>query len=150
MTGRRVVVTGGAGFLGSHLCEVLVAAGDEVVAIDNLITGNIENVAHLFANPAFSFQHHDVSNYVHVSGPVDAILHFASPASPADFERIPIPILKVGSQGTHHTLGLAKEKGARYLLASTSEVYGDPQVNPQPESYWGNVNPIGPRGVYDE
>jgi dTDP-glucose 4,6-dehydratase len=150
MTGRRVVVTGGAGFLGSHLCEALVAAGDEVVAIDNLITGNIENVAHLFANPAFSFQHHDVSNYVHVSGPVDAILHFASPASPADFERIPIPILKVGSQGTHHTLGLAKEKGARYLLASTSEVYGDPQVNPQPESYWGNVNPIGPRGVYDE
>jgi dTDP-glucose 4,6-dehydratase len=150
MTGRRVVVTGGAGFLGSHLCEELLAVGDEVVAIDNLITGNIENVAHLFADPGFSFQHHDVSNYVHVSGPVDAILHFASPASPADFERIPIPILKVGSRGTHHTLGLAKEKGARYLLASTSEVYGDPQVDPQPESYWGNVNPIGPRGVYDE
>ena len=150
MSGRRVVVTGGAGFLGSHLCEALLAAGDEVVAIDNLITGNIENVAHLFADPGFSFQHHDVSNYVHVSGPVDAILHFASPASPADFERIPIPILKVGSRGTHHTLGLAKEKGARYLLASTSEVYGDPQVNPQPETYWGNVNPIGPRGVYDE
>jgi dTDP-glucose 4,6-dehydratase len=150
MTGRRVVVTGGAGFLGSHLCDALLAAGDEVVAIDNLITGNIENVAHLFADPGFSFQHHDVSNYVHVSGPVDAVLHFASPASPADFERIPIPILKVGSRGTHHTLGLAKEKGARYLLASTSEVYGDPQVNPQPESYWGNVNPIGPRGVYDE
>jgi dTDP-glucose 4,6-dehydratase len=150
LSGRRVVVTGGAGFLGSHLCESLLAAGDEVVAIDNLITGNIDNVAHLFADPGFSFQHHDVSNYVHVSGPVDAILHFASPASPADFERIPIPILKVGSRGTHHTLGLAKEKGARYLLASTSEVYGDPQVNPQPETYWGNVNPIGPRGVYDE
>ena len=150
MSGRRVVVTGGAGFVGSHLCEALLAAGDEVVAIDNLITGRIENVAHLFADKAFSFQHHDVSNYVHVSGPVDAILHFASPASPADFERIPIPILKVGSRGTHHTLGLAKEKGARYLLASTSEVYGDPQVNPQPETYWGNVNPIGPRGVYDE
>ena len=150
MSGRRVVVTGGAGFLGSHLCESLLAAGDEVVAIDNLITGNIDNVAHLFAEPGFSFQHHDVSNYVHVSGPVDAILHFASPASPADFERIPIPILKVGSRGTHHTLGLAKEKGARYFLASTSEVYGDPQVNPQPETYWGNVNPIGPRGVYDE
>jgi dTDP-glucose 4,6-dehydratase len=150
MTGRRVVVTGGAGLLGSHLCDALLAAGDEVVAIDNLITGNIDNVAHLFADPGFSFQHHDVSNYVHVSGPVDAILHFASPASPADFERIPIPILKVGSRGTHHTLGLAKEKRARYLLASTSEVYGDPQVNPQPETYWGNVNPIGPRGVYDE
>ena len=150
MSGRRVVVTGGAGFLGSHLCEELLAAGDEVVAIDNLITSTVENIAHLFANPGFSFQHHDVSNYVHVSGPVDAILHFASPASPADFERIPIPILKVGSRGTHHTLGLAKDKGARYLLASTSEVYGDPQVNPQPESYWGNVNPIGPRGVYDE
>ena len=150
MSGRRVVVTGGAGFLGSHLCEALLATGDEVVAIDNLITGNIENVAHLFADPTFSFQHHDVSNYVHVSGPVDAVLHFASPASPADFERIPIPILKVGSRGTHHTLGLAKEKGARYLLASTSEVYGDPEVNPQPETYWGNVNPIGPRGVYDE
>jgi dTDP-glucose 4,6-dehydratase len=150
MSGRRVVVTGGAGFLGSHLCDALLAGGDDVVAIDNLVTGNIENVAHLFSNRAFTFQHHDVSNYVHVSGPIDAILHFASPASPADFERIPIPILKVGSRGTHHTLGLAKDKGARYLLASTSEVYGDPQVNPQPESYWGNVNPIGPRGVYDE
>ena len=150
MSGRRVVVTGGAGFLGSHLCEALLAAGDEVIAIDNLITGAIENVAHLFADQSFTFQHHDVSNFVHVSGPVDAILHFASPASPADFERIPIPILKVGSRGTQHTLGLAKDKGARYLLASTSEVYGDPQVNPQPETYWGNVNPIGPRGVYDE
>ncbi len=150
MSGRRVVVTGGAGFLGSHLCEALLAMGDEVVAIDNLITGRIENVTHLFANESFTFQHHDVSNFVHVSGPVDAILHFASPASPADFERIPIPILKVGSRGTHHTLGLAKDKGARYLLASTSEVYGDPQVNPQPETYWGHVNPVGPRGVYDE
>ncbi len=150
MSGRRVVVTGGAGFLGSHLCDALLAAGDEVVAIDNLVTGRIENVAHLFGDPSFMFQHHDVSNFVHVSGPIDAILHFASPASPADFDRIPIPILKVGSRGTHHTLGLAKDKGARYVLASTSEVYGDPHVNPQPETYWGNVNPIGPRGVYDE
>ena len=150
MTGRRVVVTGGAGFLGSHLCEALLRRGDEVVAIDNLVTGSVENVAALFANPAFSFQRHDVSDYVHVSGPLDAVLHFASPASPADFDRIPIQILKVGSRGTHHTLGLAKDKSARYLLASTSEVYGDPLVHPQPESYWGNVNPVGPRGVYDE
>jgi dTDP-glucose 4,6-dehydratase len=146
----RVVVTGGAGFLGSHLCRRLLDRGDDVVAIDNLVTGRIENVDELFANPAFTFQHHDVSNYVHVPGPVDAVLHFASPASPADFSRIPIPILKVGSRGTHHLLGLAKEKGARFLLASTSEVYGDPLVHPQPETYWGNVNPIGPRGVYDE
>jgi dTDP-glucose 4,6-dehydratase len=150
MSGRRVVVTGGAGFLGSHLCRALLAAGDEVVAIDNLVTGSIENLSALFADAAFSFQHHDVSNYVHVSGPVDALLHLASPASPADFARIPIPILKVGSRGTQNTLGLAKEKRARYLLASTSEVYGDPLVHPQPETYWGNVNPIGPRGVYDE
>ena len=146
----RVVVTGGAGFLGSHLCRELLARGDEVVAIDNLLTGSLRNVEELFGNPGFTFQHHDVSNYVHVSGRVDAVLHFASPASPVDFERIPIPILKVGSLGTHRTLGLAKDKGARYLLASTSEVYGDPHVHPQPETYWGNVNPIGPRGVYDE
>jgi len=150
MSGRRIVVTGGAGFVGSHLCRELLAAGEEVVAIDNLITGSIHNIEALFGDKAFVFMHHDVSNYVHVSGRVDAVLHFASPASPADFERIPIPILKVGSRGTQHTLGLAKEKGARYLLASTSEVYGDPLVHPQPESYWGNVNPVGPRGVYDE
>jgi dTDP-glucose 4,6-dehydratase len=146
----RAVVTGGAGFLGSHLCAALLARGDEVVAIDNLLTGAIGNLDDLFGNPRFTFQHHDVSTYVHVPGPVDAVLHLASPASPVDFERIPIPILKVGSLGTHKTLGLAKEKGARYFLASTSEVYGDPLVHPQPETYWGNVNPIGPRGVYDE
>ncbi len=150
MTGRRVVVTGGAGFLGSHLCRALLAAGDEVIAIDNLITGSVENVASLFAQAEFTFLHHDVSNFVHVSGPVDAVLHFASPASPIDFARIPIQILKVGSRGTQNALGLAKEKRARFLLASTSEVYGDPLVHPQPETYWGNVNPIGPRGVYDE
>ena len=146
----RVVVTGGAGFLGSHLCRQLLARGDEVIAIDNLVTGSLRNIDELFGNKAFTFQHHDVSNFVHVPGRVDAILHFASPASPADFDRIPIPILKVGSLGTHNTLGLAKDKGARYFLASTSEVYGDPLVHPQPETYWGNVNPIGPRGVYDE
>ncbi|MGI9080045.1 MAG: UDP-glucuronic acid decarboxylase family protein [Acidimicrobiales bacterium] len=150
MSGRRVIVTGGAGFLGSHLCRSLLAAGDEVVAIDNLVTGSIDNVAALFGDPAFTFLHHDVSNFVHVSGHVDAVLHFASPASPIDFERIPIQILKVGSRGTQNALGLAKDKGARFLLASTSEVYGDPLVHPQPETYWGNVNPIGPRGVYDE
>jgi dTDP-glucose 4,6-dehydratase len=146
----RVVVTGGAGFIGSHLCRALLARGDDVTAIDNLLTGNIANVEELFADPASTFMRHDVSTYVHVAGPVDAVLHFASPASPADFERIPIQILKVGSLGTHHMLGLAKDKGARFLLASTSEVYGDPQVHPQPETYWGHVNPIGPRGVYDE
>ena len=149
-TPQRVVVTGGSGFLGSHLCRALLERGDQVVAIDNLITGSLANIEGLFGHERFSFQHHDVSNYVHVAGPVDAVMHLASPASPADFERIPIQILKVGSRGTHHTLGLAKEKGARYFLASTSEVYGDPLVHPQPESYWGNVNPIGPRGVYDE
>ncbi|HVM09566.1 MAG TPA: UDP-glucuronic acid decarboxylase family protein [Acidimicrobiales bacterium] len=147
---KRIVVTGGAGFLGSHLCRALLARGDEVVAIDNLITGSLSNIEDLFGHERFTFQNHDVSNYVHVAGPVDAVMHLASPASPADFERIPIQILKVGSRGTHHTLGLAKEKGARFFLASTSEVYGDPLVHPQPESYWGNVNPIGPRGVYDE
>ena len=146
----RIVVTGGAGFIGSHLCRELLDRGDAVVAIDNLLTGRIENIEELFGNPGFSFIRQDVSNYVHVSGDVDAVLHFASPASPADFERIPIQILKVGSLGTHHMLGLAKDKGARFFLASTSEVYGDPQVHPQTESYWGHVNPIGPRGVYDE
>ena len=146
----RVIVTGGAGFIGSHLCRELLARGDTVVAIDNLVSGSLRNIEDLFGVKEFTFQHHDVSNYVHVAGQVDAILHFASPASPADFERIPIQILKVGSLGTHNTLGLAKDKGARYFLASTSEVYGDPLVHPQPETYWGNVNPIGPRGVYDE
>jgi nucleoside-diphosphate-sugar epimerase len=150
VAGQRVVVTGGAGFLGSHLCRALLARGDEVVAIDNLITGSLRNVEDLIGTPGFTFQHHDVSNYVHVSGDVDAVMHLASPASPADFERIPIQILKVGSRGTQHALGLAKDKDARFFLASTSEVYGDPLVHPQPETYWGNVNPIGPRGVYDE
>ncbi|MDP1794317.1 MAG: SDR family oxidoreductase [Acidimicrobiales bacterium] len=146
----RVVVTGGAGFIGSHLCRALLARGDHVVAIDNLLTGNLANIETLFGDPMFTFMRHDVSMYVHVPGPIDAVMHFASPASPADFERIPIQILKVGSLGTHHMLGLAKDKGARFLLASTSEDYGDPQVHPQPETYWGHVNPIGPRGVYDE
>jgi nucleoside-diphosphate-sugar epimerase len=146
----RIVITGGAGFIGSHLCEVLIDEGHEVVAIDNLLTGQIQNIEHLFGNPSFTYVKHNVSNYVHVSGPVDAILHFASPASPADFERMPIPILKVGSLGTLHMLGMALEKKARLLLASTSEVYGDPEIHPQPESYWGHVNPTGPRGVYDE
>jgi dTDP-glucose 4,6-dehydratase len=145
-----VVVTGGAGFLGSHLCRALMARGDEVVAIDNLLTGRRENLDDLFGQPGFMFQLHDVSNFVHVAGPVDAVLHFASPASPVDYLLHPIPTLKVGSLGTHNTLGLALHKGARYLLASTSEVYGDPLVHPQTEDYWGNVNPIGPRGVYDE
>ncbi|HEX2062836.1 MAG TPA: NAD-dependent epimerase/dehydratase family protein, partial [Acidimicrobiales bacterium] len=146
----RVVVTGGAGFIGSHLCERLLDQDHEVVAIDNLLTGRMTNVSHLFGRAAFTFQRHDVSTYVHVSGPVDAVLHFASPASPKDYLEYPIQTLKVGSLGTHHMLGLAKDKGARFLLASTSEVYGDPHVNPQPESYWGHVNPVGPRGVYDE
>ena len=148
--GRRVVVTGGAGFLGSHLCTELLARGDAVVAVDNLVTGSLDNLAAIFGHPDFTFVHSDVSNFVHVPGPVDAVLHFASPASPVDFDRIPIQILKVGSRGTQNSLGLAKEKGARYFLASTSEVYGDPLVHPQPETYWGNVNQIGPRGVYDE
>ena len=146
----RVVVTGGAGFLGSHLCDRLLDRGDEVIAIDNLVTGRVDNVEHLFGRVGFTFVEHDVSRYVWVPGPVDTIMHFASPASPADFERIPIQILKVGSLGTHNCLGLAKSKGARFFLASTSEVYGDPQVHPQTEDYWGHVNPIGPRGVYDE
>jgi dTDP-glucose 4,6-dehydratase len=145
-----VVVTGAAGFLGSHLCDRLLARGDEVVAVDNLLTGRLSNIAHLFGRRAFTFQHHNVSSYVHVPGPVDAVLHFASPASPKDYLELPIQTLKVGSLGTHHLLGLAKDKGARFLLASTSEVYGDPEVHPQAETYWGNVNPVGPRGVYDE
>jgi dTDP-glucose 4,6-dehydratase len=144
------IVTGGAGFLGSHLCDRLIAEGLKVLCIDNLITGNINNVSHLFGNDDFSFIKHDVTNYIHVPGKVDYILHFASPASPIDYLHLPIQTLKVGSLGTHKALGLAKEKRARFLLASTSEVYGDPIVHPQNEEYWGNVNPIGPRGVYDE
>ena len=145
----RVVVTGGAGFLGSHLCRALLARGDEVVALDNLVTGAVSNIEELFGS-GFTFVEHDVSNYVWVPGSVDVVMHLASPASPVDFERIPIQILKVGGLGTHNALGLALAKGARFFLASTSEVYGDPLVHPQPEEYWGNVNPIGPRGVYDE
>ncbi len=146
----RILVTGGAGFIGSHLCDRLLADGHEVVAMDNLITGTADNIAHLAGNRRFKFIFHDVTEYIYVPGPLDVVMHLASPASPVDFARIPIQILKVGSLGTHNTLGLALAKGARYLLASTSEVYGDPLVHPQPESYWGNVNPIGVRGVYDE
>ncbi len=146
----RIVVTGGAGFLGSHLCRALLDRGDRVIAVDNLVTGSVSNIEELFGHRGFTFVEHDVSQYVWVPGAVDAIMHFASPASPVDFERIPIQILKVGGLGTHNCLGLAKAKGARFFLASTSEVYGDPQVHPQPETYWGHVNPIGPRGVYDE
>ncbi len=146
----RIVVTGGAGFLGSHLCDRLLAEGHEVICIDNLLTGSAANIAHLQDNPRFTYVHHNVTQFIAVDGAVDFIFHFASPASPVDFERLPIQILKVGALGTHNALGLAKAKGAGFMLASTSEVYGDPLVNPQPESYWGNVNPIGPRGVYDE
>jgi len=146
----RVVVTGGSGFLGSHLCETLLEQGHKVLCLDNLITGKTENIEHLRGNPRFEFVKHDVTETILVDGPVDAVLHFASPASPVDYLEIPIQTLKVGSLGTHKALGLSKAKGARFLLASTSEVYGDPLVNPQPETYWGNVNPIGPRGVYDE
>jgi len=147
---KRVVVTGGAGFLGSHLCDLLLERGYDVLCVDNLLTGNTDNVAHLLGNSRFKFVHHNITEYIFVEGPVHAVMHFASPASPVDYLEMPIQTLKVGSLGTHKALGLAKAKNARFLLASTSEVYGDPLVNPQPESYWGNVNPIGPRGVYDE
>jgi dTDP-glucose 4,6-dehydratase len=146
----KVMISGGAGFIGSHLCERFLADGHEVICVDNFITGNPDNIAHLLPDKRFSFIHQDVTQYIYVKGPVDAILHFASPASPVDYLELPIQTLKVGSLGTHKALGLAKEKGARFLLASTSEVYGDPLVHPQNEEYWGNVNPIGPRGVYDE
>jgi len=146
----RIVVTGGAGFIGSHLCERLLGEGHEVTCVDNLLTGDRDNVAHLFENPSFTFLEQDITNYIYVKGPLDAVLHFASPASPVDYLELPIQTLKVGSLGTHKALGLAKEKGARILVASTSEVYGDPLIHPQEESYWGNVNPVGPRGVYDE
>jgi dTDP-glucose 4,6-dehydratase len=147
---KRVLITGGAGFLGSHLCDRFIKEGYHVIAMDNLITGSMKNIEHLFKLPQFEFYHQDVSKYIHVPGSLDYILHFASPASPIDYLKIPIQTLKVGSLGTHHLLGLAKAKGARMLIASTSEVYGDPHVHPQNEDYWGNVNPIGPRGVYDE
>ncbi len=146
----RAVVTGGAGFLGSHLCERLLAEGHRVTAVDNLLTGSRDNLAHLVDHPAFSFVEHDVTRPFEIDGEVDYVLHFASPASPIDYLELPIQTLKVGSLGTHNALGLAKAKSARFLLASTSEVYGDPLIHPQPETYWGNVNPIGPRGVYDE
>ncbi|GBD90506.1 UDP-glucose 4-epimerase [bacterium BMS3Abin04] len=150
MKSKRIVITGGAGFLGSHLCDRFINDGMGVVCVDNLLTGNLENISHLFGNDKFHFIKHDVTNYVFVPGKVDYILHFASPASPIDYLKLPIQTLKVGSLGTHKALGLAKEKNATFLLASTSEVYGDPDVHPQSEEYWGNVNPIGPRGVYDE
>jgi dTDP-glucose 4,6-dehydratase len=147
---NRVLITGGAGFLGSHLCERLLDLGCEVICMDNLITGDADNVAHLWERPGFRFINYDVSNFIHVEGALDAVLHFASPASPRDYLQFPLATLKVGSQGTQATLDLSEANGARYILASTSEVYGDPLVSPQPESYWGNVNPVSPRGVYDE
>lgn len=146
----RVLITGGAGFIGSHLCDKYIARGDEVVCVDNFITGNPDNIAHLMGKEGFHFIKQDVTEYLYIPGPVDLILHFASPASPIDYLQLPIQTLKVGALGTHKALGLAKAKGSAFLLASTSEVYGDPLVHPQPETYWGNVNPIGPRGVYDE
>lgn len=147
---KKVLITGAAGFLGSHLCELFVKKDFQVIGMDNLITGRLENIEHLFPLKNFEFWHHDVTKFIHVSGKLDYILHFASPASPIDYLKIPIQTLKVGSLGIHHCLGLAKEKGARILIASTSEIYGDPLVHPQNEDYWGNVNPVGPRGVYDE
>jgi len=150
MPKQRVLITGAAGFLGSHLCDRFIQEGYEVIGMDNLLTGSLSNIEHLFPLKEFSFYHHDVSKFIHVPGPLDYILHFASPASPIDYLKMPIQTLKVGSLGTHNCLGLAKVKKARILVASTSEVYGDPLVHPQPEEYWGNVNPVGPRGVYDE
>ena len=147
---KRVLITGAAGFLGSHLCDRMIQEGHHVMAMDNLLTGNIKNIEHLFPLKEFEYYHHDVTKFVHVSGKLDYILHFASPASPIDYLQMPIQTLKVGALGTHNLLGLAKDKGARILVASTSEVYGDPLVHPQKEDYWGNVNPVGPRGVYDE
>jgi dTDP-glucose 4,6-dehydratase len=146
----RVLITGGAGFLGSHLCDYFLSKGHDVIAMDDLITGTTANIEHLAGHERFLFIKHDVTNYIYVDGPLDAVLHFASPASPIDYLELPIQTLKVGALGTHKALGLAKTKGARFLLASTSEVYGDPLIHPQKEDYWGNVNPIGPRGVYDE
>ncbi|MEZ4879802.1 MAG: UDP-glucuronic acid decarboxylase family protein [Chitinophagales bacterium] len=147
---KKILITGAAGFLGSHLCDRFIKEGYKVVGMDNLSTGNIKNIEHLFPNPNFEYHHHDVTTFVHVSGQLDYILHFASPASPIDYLKMPIQTLKVGALGTYNLLGLAKEKNARILVASTSEVYGDPTVHPQNEEYWGNVNPVGPRGVYDE
>jgi dTDP-glucose 4,6-dehydratase len=150
MAKQRILITGAAGFLGSHLCDRFIREGYQVIGMDNLITGEMKNIQHLFPLPEFEFYHHDVSKYVHVPGPLHYILHFASPASPIDYLKIPIQTLKVGSLGTHNLLGLARSKGSRILVASTSEVYGDPTVHPQTEEYYGNVNPVGPRGVYDE
>ncbi len=150
MDQKRVLITGAAGFLGSHLCDRFIKEGCHVMAMDNLITGDLKNIEHLFKLPNFEFYHHDVTKFIHIHGEVDYILHFASPASPIDYLKIPIQTLKVGAMGTHNCLGLAKAKNARILVASTSEVYGDPLVHPQTEEYWGNVNPVGPRGVYDE
>jgi dTDP-glucose 4,6-dehydratase len=150
MEKKRILIAGAAGFLGSHLCDRFIKEGFHVIAMDNLLTGNIKNIEHLFPLPEFEYYHHDVTKFVHVPGKLDYILNFASPASPIDYLKMPIQTLKVGSLGTHNLLGLAKEKKARILVASTSEVYGDPNVHPQPEEYWGNVNPVGPRGVYDE
>ncbi|HQR01740.1 MAG TPA: SDR family oxidoreductase [Ferruginibacter sp.] len=150
MAAKRVLITGAAGFLGSHLCDRFIREGFHVIGMDNLITGDLKNIEHLFKLPEFEFYHHDVSKFIHVTGPLDYILHFASPASPIDYLKIPIQTLKVGSLGTHNCLGLALAKKARILVASTSEIYGDPMVHPQNEEYWGNVNPVGPRGVYDE